>query len=197
MESQIKFNGYPLYQRIWHSFMIIGEPLLELYDFISDVTFLAWISNFYEDKDYPLFFPLDLWVCIVIVIFDIVIFTSETLPFIICNKNPFKKESVEQIKKTFSNEELWEWSCWHNIRIHHKIAKNKEITQEDMDIRRGPCTGFSSGRHGFLLWAEDVPQIIVVIYVMISFHVHDFEVIQKLIVGIISGILKAKTWIYG
>ena len=191
------FQGHPWYTRLFHLVLIIIEPLSELYDVATDLFFVMEIDQFNTANNITIW---ESYVAMFALIMSSLIIGLETVaPFFEC-VNPCNYQKVHKIRKECNKNCImyhWTWSCWFSLNIHRKYIMNQEITEEDHQARKGSCTSFSSGRHGVLLFLEDIPQLCAVISFATRSGLNNFVVLQKLIVGIFSGSLKAKTWIYG
>ena len=196
-ESLKTFQGHPWHTRLWHLALIVIEPLSEIYDVVTDVLFVMELNRFNVINDTKIW---ESYIATFAMVASALIIGLETVAPFFERVNPCDYQEVNKIRKNCNKNCImyhWTWSCWFSLNIHKKYIMNQEITEEDHRARKGSCTQFSSGRHGVLLFLEDIPQLCAVVSFSVRSGINNFTVLQKLIVGIFSGTLKAKTWIYG
>jgi len=196
-EGQKTFQGYPWYTRLWHFVLLFVEPASEFYDIFTDLLFIFEIDKFNTANGITIW---ESYVAMFALITSALIVGLETVAPCFEMVNPCNYQKVHRIRKDCNKNCImyyWTWSCWFSLNIHRKYIINQEITEEDHQARRGSCANYSSGRHGVLLFLEDIPQLCAVLSFSARSGINNFVILQKLIVGIVSGSLKAKTWIYG
>lgn len=184
-------------KRFWHLILLIAEPCIEVYDLITDGFFVYTL--FYNTRHgYPEFFT-EFAISFIILLITVLVFSTETLNPLFGRLNPCDFESIEEVPlyRRGICGWLWRWSCWYELLIHKRIVFNEEIDEELMDLRQGWCRWCASGRHGALLFIEDIPQMLIALSVLRKDNAPTRAITQKIIAGTIAGLLRAKTWIFG
>lgn len=188
---------YPWYKRLWHLGLIIVEPCLEVSDLITDAFVMLYLTDRMAQRDFSIWWEFLLALAAFLV--TTVVWSAETL-VPLCNRtNPCSYRQHDEVLAQNSDKSIrwWKWSCWFELKIHKKIILNQPLRDEDIKRRKGPCTSCASGRHGALLFLEDIPQLIVAVSVSYKNGAPTGYLTQKIVIGIISGLLRLKGWIFG